>query len=54
LFEPDPAPGVACFLFEERGVAKGAHGSVVSFLRTHARSEVLSNLLFEMKLNFVV
>jgi len=54
LFEPAPAPGVAGFFLEKGRIAKVAHGGVAGVLRTHAGGEVLSDLLIEMELDFVL
>jgi hypothetical protein len=35
-------------------IAKCPHSGVPGFLRTQARGQVFGNLLFEMKLNFIV
>src|SRR5438067_12365973 len=54
VFEPEPAPGVAGFFFEQRGTAESAHGGVAGFSWAHAGGNVFGDLLIEMELDFVV
>src|SRR5437867_2060340 len=54
FFNRDPAPSVARFFLEYRRVAKSAHGGVARFIAAHTGAEVFSDLLFEMKLHFVM
>src|SRR5215472_6410594 len=54
LFKPGPAPGVAGLFLEECGITECTHGGVAGFSVAHAASDVLRDLLFQMKLNFVV
>src|SRR5437016_9180564 len=54
LLKPDPTPGVAGFFFEQGRIAESAHGGVAGLFGASARGDVLSDLLVEMKLNFVI
>src|SRR6202012_2491331 len=54
LLEPDPAPGTARILLDQRDVAEGLHGGVAGVLAPHAGCHVLGDLLIEVELHLLV
>ena len=54
LFEAYPAPSIPGFFLEDSRISESSHRGIASLFAAHARGDVLEDLLFEMKLNFVV
>src|SRR5437762_2734512 len=54
LFNPCPAPSVACIFLQHGGVSEKANGGVAGFIASHAGGQVLRDLLIEMKLQLIV
>jgi len=54
LIEPDPAPGVTRFFFQEGRIAESPLGGVPGFIGAHACADVLGYLLLKMKLHLVI
>jgi hypothetical protein len=54
LPERNPTPGVGSLFLEVRRIAKPAMSGVTGFFGAHASGDVLGDMLFEMKLHFIV